>query len=268
MSAWIIPPTIASLNKAPTQGAAPIGDTMFDFRGKTAVVTGAASGIGRASAQYFHACGANVVMADINPSGLESAASELGTADRHGLVTYDASEPSGADAVIARATALFGPIDYLAACAGINEEQRADQMSDEQWRRMMAVNLDGVFYLTRRAIPAMNKGGSIVALSSMSGMKGGSYAHAHYGATKGAIIAYTRGLARDVAPHIRVNSVAPGFIDTPMLPARAHRQTDSIPLGRVGKPSEVASVVAFLCSDAASYVTGETIIISGGLYMA
>ena len=241
---------------------------MFDFHGKNALVTGAASGIGRATAEYFHACGANVVMADINQSGLESVAEKLGTSDRLGLVKYDAGDPSGADAVVAYATKLFGNIDYLAACAGINEEQIADQMSDEQWRRMMAVNLDGVFYITRRAIPVMNRGGAIVALSSMSGMKGGSYAHAHYGATKGGIIAYTRGLARDVAPNIRVNSVSPGFIDTPMLPARAHKQNDSIPLGRVGKPSEVASVVAFLCSDAASYITGETIIISGGLYMA
>lgn len=241
---------------------------MFDFRGKSALVTGAASGIGRATAEYFHACGANVVMADINLSGLEAVAQGLGNSNRLGLIQYDASEPSGADTVVAHATQLFGNIDYLAACAGINEDQIAVQMTDAQWRRMMAVNLDGVFYITRRAIPVMNKGGAIVALSSMSGMKGGSYAHAHYGATKGAIIAYTRGLARDVAPHIRVNSVAPGFIDTPMLPDRARQQNNTIPLGRVGRPSEVASVVAFLCSDAASYVTGETIIISGGLYMA
>jgi 3-oxoacyl-[acyl-carrier protein] reductase len=142
-------------------------------------------------------------------------------------------------------------------------------MTDEQWRRMIAINLDGVFYMTRRAIPFMNKGGAIVALSSMSGHKGGSYAHAHYGATKGGILAYVRGLARDVGPDIRVNSVSPGLIDTPMLPASAvEQQLGSIPLARIGKPSEVASVVAFLCSDAASYITGETIIISGGLYMA
>jgi 3-oxoacyl-[acyl-carrier protein] reductase len=241
---------------------------VFDFKGKNALVTGAASGIGRATAEYFHACGARVVLADINEAGLRSAAAPL-QPTRASWVRYDAGDPAGSDAVVAHATGFFGRIDFVAACAGINEGQLAQEMSDEQWRRMIAVNLDGVFYITRRAIPVMNQGGAIVALSSMSGHKGGSYAHAHYGATKGGILAYTRGLARDVAPHIRVNSVSPGLIDTPMLPPQAvEQQLKGIPLARIGKPSEVASVVAFLCSDAASYITGETIIISGGLYMA
>ncbi len=242
---------------------------MFDFKGKNALVTGAASGIGRATAEYFHACGANVVMADINQPGMEATAERLGASGRHSLVRYDASDPRGADTVVEHATARFGNIDYLAACAGINEGQKIETMTDEQWRRMMAINLDGVFYITRRAIAVMNDGGAIVALSSMSGHKGGSYAHAHYGATKGGILAYARGLARDVGPRIRVNTVSPGLIDTPMLPPQAFEINKSgIPLGRVGNPSEVASVVAFLCSEAASYITGETIIISGGLYMA
>ena len=242
---------------------------MFDFRGKTAIVTGAASGIGRATAEYFHACGAKVVMADINEPGLQATAARIGTSDRLSWVTYDAGLPGGADKVVQHTTARFGNIDHVVACAGINQDRKIDEMSDDDWRHVMAVNLDGVFYLVRRAIPVMNPGGAIVALSSMSGHKGGSYAHSHYGATKGGILAFARGLARDVGPHIRVNTVSPGLIDTPMLPPQAFEANKSgIPLARVGKPSEVASVVAFLCSDAASYITGETIIISGGLYMA
>jgi 3-oxoacyl-[acyl-carrier protein] reductase len=242
---------------------------MFDFRGKNALITGAASGIGRATGQYFFDCGANVVLADINLSGLETLAASLASPARVAVAQYDACVSKSADSVVALATERFGNIDYVVACAGINESQIADQMTDEQWHRMIGTNLDGVFFITRRAISAMNDGGAIVALSSMSGHRGGSYAHAHYGATKGGILAYTRGLAKDVAPRIRVNSLSPGLIDTPMLPAHAvEKQLSGIPLGRIGKASEVASVAAFLCSDAASYITGETIIISGGLYMA
>jgi 3-oxoacyl-[acyl-carrier protein] reductase len=120
----------------------------------------------------------------------------------------------------------------------------------------------------------MNDGGAIVTLGSISSHKGGSFAHSHYGATKGAIVAFTKGLARDIAPRLRANSVSPGMISTPMLDAHMQQSGADpatvklgIPMARFGDASEVASVVAFLCSDAASYITGETILITGGLYM-
>ena len=245
---------------------------MFDFRGKNAIVTGAASGIGQATAEYFYACGANVVLADRNLPALQATANRLEPAGQRVAVSaYDAADPASAEALIAKATEHFGKIDHVAACAGIYEEQLADQMTDEQWRRTLSINLDGVFYLTRRAIPSMNDGGAIVAIASTAAHQGGTFAHAHYGASKGGVLAYVRGLSRDLAPRIRVNAVSPGMIETPMVAtniARAGEQIRSnIPMGRFGRPSEVASVIAFLCSDAASYVSGETIIISGGLYM-
>ena len=123
-------------------------------------------------------------------------------------------------------------------------------MSDAQWRRTMSINLDGVFYITRRAIPVMREGAAIVTVASVAAHQGGSYAHSHYGATKGGVLAYTRGLARDIAPRIRVNAVSPGMVDTPMIARNVERLGDAqikarVPMGRVAKPSEIASVVAF-----------------------
>ena len=248
---------------------------VFDFRGKNALVTGAASGIGLATAQYFHACGANVVLADIDQAGLDRALAGMDLSGRKsGSVVYNASQPETADGVVEYATGLYGKIDFVVACAGINEHQLIDGMTDEQWHRMISINLDGVFYITRRAISQMNDGGAIVTLASHSAHKGGSYAHAHYGATKGGILAYTRGLARDIAPRLRANCLSPGLIATPMLEDHmrgtgltTEQLTRDIPLARLGTASEVASVAAFLCSDAASYITGESILITGGVYM-
>ena len=245
---------------------------MFDFSGKNALITGAASG-SASTARYFHACGAKLLLADINMSGLKERAKEFApTQERIELCEYDASRPESADQAIAQATRFFGQLDYLATCAGIYEDQVADQMSDAQWRRTMSINLDGVFYITRRAIPVMREGAAIVTVASVAAHQGGSLTHSHYGATKGGVLAYTRGLARDIAPRIRVNAVSPGMVDTPMIARNVERLGDAqiktrVPMGRVGKPSEIASVIAFLCSDAASYVTGETIIVAGGYYM-
>jgi 3-oxoacyl-[acyl-carrier protein] reductase len=245
---------------------------MFDFSGKIALITGAASGIGQATARYFHTCGAKLVLADINLAALRTLAEEIDPDGRRlATIAYDASNPEHAEAAVALAVARFGKIDHLVTAAGIYETQLADQMSDAQWRRMMSINLDGVFFLCRRAIGAMNDGGAIVAVASIAAHQGGSHAHAHYGATKGGVLALARGLARDFAPQVRVNAVSPGTIDTPMIAQNlallGEQYRQSIPLKRYGRPSEIASVIAFLCSDAASYVTGEAIIVSGGIYM-
>lgn len=246
---------------------------MFDFAGRTALITGAASGIGRATAAYFLGCGAQVVLGDIDAAGL---AQTRDAADPEGARTlcrpFDAADPASIAALVEAAVQRFGGIDHLVCGHGIYVHQRIAAMEAEAWRRMMAVNLDGVFHLIRAAIAAVRDGGAIVVIGSVAGHQGGSYGNAHYGASKGAVIALARGLARELGPRrIRVNAVAPGLIDTPMiartLAELGDRQAQGVPLGRVGRPEEVASVIAFLCSEAASYVSGESVLVTGGGYM-
>lgn len=245
---------------------------MFDFSGKTALITGSGSGIGRATAEYFHACGAAVMLADIRADAIEAAAQTLDpSGGRAAAHRYDAGDPDSAASVVRTTLDRFGALDYLVLAAGIYEQQPLTGMSDAQWHRMIAVNLDGAFFLTRRAAPHMRAGGAIVTIASVAAHQGGSFGHAHYGASKGGVLALTRGLARDLAPDIRANAIAPGWIDTPMvadtLAASGAEKVKAIPLRRVGQPQEIASIAAFLCSDAASFVTGESIIAAGGAYM-
>lgn len=243
---------------------------MFDFGGKTALITGAASGIGQATAEYFFRCGANVVLADINATEDVAQAVDPG-GDRTFAVTYDAASSQSASEAVAAAVARFGGLDHLALCAGIYQQAPLAEMTDDEWRRTMSVNLDGAFYLIRSAAPAMRDGGSVVTLASVAAHKGGTFGFAHYGASKGGILALTRSAAQDLAPRIRVNCVSPGLIETPMTTDLVRRLGEDIRkqilLGRYGRPAEIASVIAFLCSDAASFVNGEVIIASGGAYM-
>jgi 3-oxoacyl-[acyl-carrier protein] reductase len=246
---------------------------MFDFAGLVSVVTGAGSGIGRETARYFHACGAAVVLADIDEAAAETAAGELDPEGKRAVaVRYDAGQPGDAGMLVARTMQIFGRLDHVVANAGIYTDERSATMSDQAWRRTMQINLDGVFYLCREANQVMPEGGAIVAAASAAAHMGGSLGHAHYGASKGGVLALVRGLAREFGPRVRVNAVSPGTIDTPMVADnRALLNPDvvaSFALRRMGRPEEVASVIAFLCSDAASYVTGETILVCGGSYMA
>jgi 3-oxoacyl-[acyl-carrier protein] reductase len=244
---------------------------MFSFSGSSAIVTGAGSGIGRATAGYFHACGASVLLADIDEAAATTAAQELDPTGSSAIaVRYDAGVAEDAEMIVARTLQAFGRLDYLVANAGIYTDSPLTTMSDEVWRRTIQINLDGVFFLCREASRVMTDGGAIVALASVAAHTGGSPGRAHYGASKGGVLALARGLARDLGPRLRVNAVSPGIIDTPLVAESALIKPEviaAIPLRRMGNPSEVASVIAFLCSDAAAYVTGETIIVSGGSYI-
>ncbi|MFX0543510.1 SDR family NAD(P)-dependent oxidoreductase [Roseovarius sp. S4756] len=241
----------------------------FDFSGRTLLLTGAAGGIGRCIAELFHRSGANLVLGDRDEAALTELAQKLGGA-RIAALAGDAADPGDAQKLTDLAVATFGGIDTLIPGAGIYPAQPFAQMSDEDWRRLMAINLDGVFYICRRAQPHLKPGGAIVFLTSLAPHRG-AQTNAHYAAAKGAVGALMRSLTRELAPDIRCNAIAPGIIDTAMIgdfkKTRSEETLKLTPLARLGLPEEVASVAAFLASDAASFVTGETIQVNGGLYM-
>jgi len=241
----------------------------FDFSGRTLLLTGAAGGIGRCIAELFYHSGANLVLGDRDADALTSLGSTL-DGDRTATLAGDAASADDAQALVDLAVARFGGIDYLIPGAGIYPSQPFAEMKDEDWRRLMAINLDGVFYICRRATAHLKPGGALVFLTSLAPHRG-AQSNAHYAAAKGAVGALMRSLTRELAPDIRCNAIAPGIIDTPMIgdfvKTRAEETLKLTPLARLGLPQEVASVAAFLASDAASFVTGETIQVNGGLYM-
>ncbi|HQS08203.1 MAG: 3-oxoacyl-ACP reductase [Rhizobiales bacterium 24-66-13] len=245
---------------------------MFDFTGKTLFLTGANGGISRAVAQTFFECGANCVLTDLDAEGMEAFARTLDPSGARVVATrQDAADPDDADRALALAKERFGALDFLVTSAGLYRARQVAEMDDAYWRQGIAVNLDGVFYTCRRAIPLLADGAAIVNLASMAGHRG-SFAHADYSAAKGAVLAFSRSLAIELAPRVRVNAVSPGLIDTPMvrglMDAKGAALLDQTPMKRLGTVEEVARVVAFLCSDWASFVTGETVHVNGGLYIA
>lgn len=244
----------------------------FDFSGKTMLLTGASGGIGSAVVTLFNEAGANVVLADVNGEAVAELVRKL---DPEGKCTaslaYDAADPNDSEAAVELCLQRFGQLDYVISAAALYEELPFLTTTDEQWRKTIAVNLDGVFYLCRRAIPKMTDGGSVVLIASQSAHEGGSVKHSPYGASKGGVLLLARSLARELAPNIRINAVSPGFIDTPMareaMRLRGAAALKKVPMMRMGTIREAAESIAFLCSDAATYITGQTIHVNGGAYM-
>lgn len=236
------------------------------------LVTGAAGGIGREVAALFAGSGADLVLADLDADALEELAVGLRNGTGRVLtVQYDGGDPRSAERLVSEAVGEFGGIDVLVPAAGIYPEKAVADMTDDEWQRVISVNLNGVFTLINRSIPHLCPGAAIVNFASVAGHRG-SRLHAHYAASKAGIIALTRSLAMELGPDVRVNAVSPGTIMTPMVRDLVADRGDALlsntPLARNGEPREIAAVVAFLASNAASYITGETLHVNGGLFMA
>lgn len=238
------------------------------FENKVAVITGAASGIGAATARLLYKEGALVVLADIGDEGGKSLAASLGPSAMP--FRCDVSKAADVEALIKAAVDRHGRIDILFNNAGIGSFGTSVELAPADWENVIAVDLHSVFYACHFAIPHMKPGSAIVNTASISGM-GGDYRFAAYNAAKGAVINYTRALAIDHARDgIRVNALCPGLVDTPItagvsqMPGLRDDWVRRIPMQRAAQPEEMAAVVAFLASDAASYVTGHIMVADGG----
>jgi 3-oxoacyl-[acyl-carrier protein] reductase len=248
----------------------------MEFEGKIALVTGASRGIGRAIAAEFAGRGADVVLVGRDRPALDETAAACATARasvRTLLVTADVADAPAVDGFVAQAMERFGRIDFAVANAGQSIDGLLVRLKPETIDRLLDVNLKSAFYLCGAVAKPMMKqrSGSIVLVSSIVGMTGNAGQSA-YAASKAGLLGLSKSLAKELGSrNIRVNAVAPGLIETAMterMPDAAREfMLKQISLGRPGKPEDVSGVVAFLCSDAAAYVTGQTLVVDGGVVM-
>ena len=249
-----------------------------DLHGKVALVTGASSGIGRATAEMLAARGASVsINFHRNEAGATAVRDEINSkAGRAIAVQADVTRTSEVEALVERTVAEFGPIDILVNNAvSLIERLKILELTEERWDEVIDLNLKSAFLCSKAVAGSMmeRKTGAIVNVSSIAGRTGGALGSIHYSTAKGGLITFTKGLAKELAPFgIRVNAVSPGVIDTRYhetfsTPEMIKSYVSGIPLGRLGTPVEVAEVICFLASNAASYLAGETIEINGGMFM-
>ncbi len=239
-----------------------------DLKDKRVLVTGGASGIGYATARRFINEGCRVVILDNDPSALDVARSELPLLK--GRVCADVSHPDDVDAAFKQVDEIMGGIDILISNAGISVRKPFTEIDYAQWSKIMHVNLDGMFFCAKAAIERMEpqQSGVILFTASTSGLAANPN-YADYSASKAAVINLSRTIAWECAPWLRINSVCPGYVMTPMQKAEYTDEmldevNSTIPMGRHGDPDELAAVFAFLASSEASYITGATITADGG----
>ena len=248
-------------------------DQLFGLKGRVAIVTGGASGIGLASAELLAAAGASVAIVDRDPAAAQQALEKIGG---NGLAFgTDVAEEREIEATTATVLAKLGRIDILVNSAGTAIRRPAVEVSVADWEKVMAVNMTGTFLFSRAVARSMiekQEGGAIVQIASIMGLSGGGlYPNISYQTSKGAVVNMTRALAVEWAPHqIRVNAVAPTYVKTPFIaglmaqPDLVKRIEAMTPLARLAEPAEVASAVLFLASPAATMVTGHTLFVDGG----
>lgn len=245
------------------------------LKGEIALVTGASRGIGQATVLALGAMGATVVGTATSDRGAQAISDVLKENGCQGLgMTLDVTDQASVDKVIAAITETYGAPSILVNNAGITKDNLLMRMKDEEWDAILNTNLTSIYRLSKACLRAMTKArkGRIISISSVVGASGNA-GQTNYAAAKAGLIGFTKSLAREVGSRgITVNAVAPGFIDTDMTRALADAQKEallqSIPLNRLGQPEEIAAAVAFLASPAAAYITGETLHVNGGMYMA
>ena len=243
----------------------------FNLTGKTVLITGASGGIGGAIATYLHGLGAHIILTGRNQQALETAAEAL--KDRYTILTADLSDETAVQSLIDQAQTIENGVDILVNNAGLTADTLALRMKKEQWDQVLQVNLTSCFLLSKAVLRGMmkKKWGRIINISSVVGQKGNP-GQANYCAAKAGLEGMSRSLAYEVASRgITVNCVAPGYVETNMTADLSGEALElfmkNIPAGRPGKPEDIASAVAYLASDEAGYMTGQTLQVNGGLYM-
>jgi 3-oxoacyl-[acyl-carrier protein] reductase len=246
---------------------------MKPLEGKVALVTGAAGTMGLAAVRFLLEDGCKVAMVDVNASANEARAAEMAGAVLP--VSFDIGDPAAVRAGHARVAAALGPVDILVNNAGILSNNKVESTSDDEWRRVLAANLDGAFYLSRAAVPEMKRRrwGRIINTCSLAAKTGGLTAGTAYSTSKGALTTLTFSLARELAGFgVTVNGISPAYVNTPMVTEQlteAQRQAllAQVPVGRFCEPEEFAHVVRFLAHPLSGFITGEIVDVNGGLHM-
>jgi NAD(P)-dependent dehydrogenase (short-subunit alcohol dehydrogenase family) len=246
------------------------------FSGRVVIVTGAASGIGRATAEQFAAAGARVALLDVLRSEVEEAAGSIDSTGQRALgIVADVSQRGDVDRAVAACVAAFGSVDVVVSNAGIHFARAIDEYTDDEWDRILGVNLKGAFHMVRASLPALRRSkGSVVMVSSMTGLVGQARGAA-YVASKGALVSLTKALALELgADGIRVNCVCPAGVDTPLMrnwaatlpdPGAVLREQAAMHLlDRMATSEEIAAAILFLASPAAAFITGVALPIEGG----